>query len=80
MVTRRRLGLLPGLPSTISDGPTQSLGDRAPIAVWRAGVTSELDGTAVDMTLRLDSAIALPTYPQPQQQPRAARPSHADTG
>jgi hypothetical protein len=43
------------------------------MAVWRAGVTGALAGTAEDMTLRLDNAVALPTYPQPlQQQPYAA--------
>jgi putative transposase len=47
--------------------PHQGLGGRAPMAVWRAGVTGALAGTAVDMTLRLDNADALPTYPQPQQ-------------
>jgi putative transposase len=53
--------------------PHQSLAGRAPMTVWRAGVTGELGGTAVDMTLRLDNAVALPTYPQPpQQQPCAA--------
>ena len=52
--------------------PHQSLGDRAPMAVWRAGVTGQIGGMAVDMTLRLDNATALPTYPQPQQQLRAA--------
>jgi putative transposase len=53
--------------------PHQSLGDRTPMAVWREGVTGDLAGTAVDMTLRLDNAAALPTYPQPtQQQPCAA--------
>jgi hypothetical protein len=38
------------------------------MAVWRAGVIGAIDETAVDMTLRLDNANALPTYPQPQQQ------------
>ncbi len=47
--------------------PHQALGNRPPMAVWRAGVTGELGGTAVDMTLRLDNADALPTYPQPLQ-------------
>ena len=32
-----------------------------------------LRDTAVDVTLRLDNAVVLPTYPQPpQQQPRVA--------
>ena len=50
--------------------PHQALGNRTPMAVWRAGATGEL-GEAVDMTLlvprSLDNAAALPTYPQPQQ-------------
>jgi putative transposase len=44
----------------------QSLGYKTPMAVWRAGET------AVDMTLRLDNARALPTCPQPQQQQQTA--------
>jgi putative transposase len=53
--------------------PHQSLGDRTPMTVWREGITGEFEGTAVDMTLRLDNADALSTYPQPpQQHPRAA--------
>jgi len=51
--------------------PHQALGNRTPMAVWRAGVTGELGKTAVDMTLRLDNACALPTCPQPQQQQAA---------
>jgi putative transposase len=47
--------------------PHQALQDRTPMAVWREGVTGFLDGRAVDMTLRLDNADALPTCPQPQQ-------------
>jgi putative transposase len=51
--------------------PHQALGNRTPMAVWRAGVGGDL-GEAVDMTLlvprSLDNAAALPTYPQPQQQ------------
>lgn len=51
--------------------PHQALGNRAPMAVWREGITGEI-GKAVDMTLlvprSLDNAAALPTYPQPQQQ------------
>jgi putative transposase len=50
--------------------PHMALGNRTPMAVWRDGVIGALDGTAVDMTLRLDNAGALPTCPQPQQQPR----------
>jgi putative transposase len=52
--------------------PHQALGNRTPMAVWRDGVTGALDQTAVDMTLRLDNAGALPTYPQPPQQQQAA--------
>jgi putative transposase len=48
--------------------PHMALAHRAPMTVWREGVTGVLDGTAVDMTLRLDNAGALPTCPQPQQQ------------
>jgi putative transposase len=50
--------------------PHQALGNRTPMAVWRDGVTGELGNTAVDMTLRLDNADALPTCPQPPQQPQ----------
>jgi putative transposase len=49
--------------------PHQSLGGRAPLAVWREGVTGPLGANAVDMTLRLDDAAASPTGPQ-QQQPK----------
>ena len=53
--------------------PHQALANRTPVAVWRDGVTGALGKRAVDMTLRLDNAVALPTYPQPpQQQPCAA--------
>ena len=50
--------------------PHSALANRTPMAVWREGITGTIDGTAVDMTLRLDNAGALPTCPQPQQQPR----------
>jgi putative transposase len=52
--------------------PHQGLDNRAPMAVWRDGVTGALGEGAVDMTVRLDNACALPTYPQPLQQPQAA--------
>ena len=53
--------------------PHQALANRTPMAVWREGVTGTLGNTAVDMTLRLDNAGALPTCPQPpQQQPVCA--------
>src|SRR6266567_1219960 len=48
--------------------PHQALGNRTPMAVWREGKNGELADKAVDMTLRLDNAGALPTCPQPQQQ------------
>jgi putative transposase len=52
--------------------PHQALANRTPSAVWRAGITGELGTTAVDMTLRLDNAGALPTCPQPPQQQQEA--------
>ena len=57
--------------------PHQALANRTPMAVWRDGVIlgssprTALGDTAVDMTLRLDNAGALPTCPQPPQQPQA---------
>jgi putative transposase len=51
--------------------PHQALGNRAPLAVWREGLPGDGE-RVVDMTLRLDNAGALPTCPQPQQQPQAA--------
>src|SRR5699024_9979288 len=47
--------------------PHQALGDRTPMAVYRDNVAGPPVGTAVDMTLRLDNADALPTCPQPPQ-------------
>jgi len=52
--------------------PHQALGNRTPMAVWRDNVSGAIDGKAVDMTLRLDNARALPTCPQPPQQQQAA--------
>ncbi len=52
--------------------PHQALGNKTPMAVWREGVTGAVSETAVDMTLRLDNANALPTCPQPQQQQQVA--------
>src|SRR5437879_2708804 len=49
-------------------GAHQAHGLRTPMAVWRAGSGCGFDHTAVDMTLRLDNAHALPTCSQPQQQ------------
>jgi len=51
--------------------PHQALANRTPMAVWREGMAGPLGNTAVDMTLRLDNAGALPTCPQPQQQLQA---------
>jgi putative transposase len=48
--------------------PHQALANRTPMAVWRDGRAGMLGEGAVDMTLRLDNADALPTYPQPHQQ------------
>jgi putative transposase len=52
--------------------PHQALGNRTPMAVWRVGKTGALGDKAVDMTLRLGNACALPTCPQPQQQQERA--------
>jgi len=49
--------------------PHQALANRTPMAVWHEGMAA---GLAVDMTLRLDNAAALPTCPQPQQQQQTA--------
>jgi putative transposase len=50
--------------------PHQALANRSPMTVWREAVTGTLGEGAVDMTLRLDNAGALPTSPQPPQQPK----------
>jgi putative transposase len=46
--------------------PHQALANRVPMTVWRDGAGAPQP--AVDMTLRLDNAGALPTSPQPPQQ------------
>jgi putative transposase len=51
--------------------PHQALGHRTPMAVWRADVTGPLGAKAVDLTLRLDNAGALPTGPQQKPQMQA---------
>ena len=51
--------------------PHQALGNQTPMAVRRTGVTGKLSEKALDMTLRLDNARALPTCPQPLQQQAA---------
>ena len=52
--------------------PHQALENRAPMAVWRAGVTGAFGEEAVDMTLlaseKLGQRCALPTSPQLQRQ------------
>ena len=56
--------------------PHQALSNRAPMEVWREAMIGALPSMAVDMTLAhqasLDDATASPTYPQPQQQQKAA--------
>jgi len=55
--------------------PHQALNNQTPITVWRAGIhATGTTAQAVDMTLRLDNANALTTYPQrrQKQQKRAA--------
>ena len=45
--------------------PHQALNNQMPMAVWRAGIDKiEAAARPVDMSLRLDNANALPTYPQ----------------
>jgi hypothetical protein len=51
--------------------PHLALGDRTPMAIWRAGVTGVLGNMAVDIRLCLDSARAFPTRAQPPQQEQA---------
>jgi putative transposase len=50
--------------------PHQALANRTPMTVWRDAITGSLGEGAVDMTLRLDNARALPTSPQPPRQPK----------
>ena len=48
--------------------PHQAMDNQRPMAVWREGVAiGERRDEAVDMTLRLDNARALTTYPQQHQ-------------
>jgi putative transposase len=51
--------------------PHQALGGQAPLAVWRAGTSGALEAKAMDLTLRLDNAAALPTGPQLHEQQQA---------
>ena len=69
------VGGLPGTgKTTIADELAVQLArpvfnkDRIEASLWRDGVTGALGEKAVDMTLRLDNAGALPTCPQQQQQ------------
>src|SRR6516165_708837 len=48
--------------------PHQALANQTPMTVWHDAITGSLGEGAVDMTLRLDNAGALPTSPQPAQQ------------
>jgi putative transposase len=49
--------------------PHQAMNNQMPMAVWRYGMDRiEAAAQAVDMTLRLDNANALPTYPQQETQ------------
>lgn len=54
--------------------PHQAMNNQFPMAAWRAGIDRIEAARTVDMTLRLDNANALPTYPQQtqQQQKKAA--------
>jgi putative transposase len=67
-----RVGIALWMAFYNSHRPHQALGHRMPMAVWREGVTGLLGQRAVDMTLRLDNAHALPTCPQPPQQQQEA--------
>ena len=67
-----RTGIAEWIAFYNSRRPHQALGNRTPLAVWRDGITGVLGETAVDMTLRLDNADALPTCPQPPQQQKVA--------
>jgi len=51
--------------------PHQALGGQTPLVVWRTGTSDALGARAVDLTLRLDNAGALPTGPQPHEQQQA---------
>jgi putative transposase len=54
--------------------PHQAMSNQRPMAVWRDGMAKpERPAEAVDMTLRLDNANALTTYPQrPQKKQKKA--------
>jgi putative transposase len=63
-----RAGIASWIAFYNSRRPHQALGYKTPMSVWRMGTSGPLDEKAVDMTLRLDNAGALPTCPQLQQQ------------
>jgi putative transposase len=63
-----RAGIASWIAFYNSRRPHQGLGYKTPMSVWRLGTTDASSAGAVDMTLRLDNAGALPTCPQPQQQ------------
>ena len=69
-----RVGIAAWIAFSNAQRPHAALGGKAPMAVWRAAVTGDLVGRAVDMAPRLarglDNAGALTTCPQPllQQQ------------
>jgi putative transposase len=67
-----RAGIASWITFYNSRRPHQALGNRTPMAVWREENICVRTVKAVDMTLCLDNAVALPTYPQPQQQELAA--------
>jgi putative transposase len=53
--------------------PHQAMDNQRPMAVWRQGVANtEQPLEAVDVTLRLDNARALTTYPQQQKKQKKA--------
>jgi putative transposase len=67
-----RAGIASWIAFYNSRRPHQGLGYKTPMSVWRLGTTGALHEKAVDMTLRLDNAAALPTCPQPQHQQASA--------
>jgi putative transposase len=69
-----RAGIASWIAFYNSRRPHQGLGYRTPMSVWLLGTTDAFGARAVDMTLRLDNAGALPTCPQPQQQQQALTP------
>jgi putative transposase len=58
-----RAGISAGFAFYNTRRPHQALANQTPMAVWRAGIAGALGEKAVDMTLRLDNAGALPHVP-----------------